>query len=317
MACDDLKRAQRICDKLSPDKIDALARKWFRKLPHPFTGKDRAAGFRYDVSILQAEFSLTQVLEKPVLGRQFFEHVIRENLDIGRPSQVQLIFERKVIKSTPGRFRTRIITNGVIPSLHVDYKRTRIKQYHKESQALRTETIINHTPDFGIGKRLKNLPSLREVGFSANRRLLDVQCVSHDCSLGETTFSEMNAPKQVNGQRVSALRFGDPLVQALMPVLCLFCSWLTNRNSELSTQSVCHDSAHVGCGTTSDDKHHGIMKAHGTAIASRLPGCVSPSHPSSQHLLRQPMLASGISRKAPSPLSWHSKVNRGTVLTDL
>ena len=71
------------------------------------------------------------------------------------------------------------------PSLHVDYKNSRIKQYHKEGRALRTETTINNTPDFGIGKRLHNLPALREVGFRANRRLLDVQRISHDCAIGE------------------------------------------------------------------------------------------------------------------------------------
>lgn len=222
LSCSEPKRAQAICDQMSADKIDRLLRKWLRLLPHPFTGKDRQAGYRYDVSILQAEFSLTQVLDKPVLGRKFFEEVIRENIDIGRPDQVQLIFERKVTKCTPGRFRTRVITEGVTPSLHVDYKHSRIKQYHKESQALRTETTINNTYDFGIGKRLKNLPSLRKVGFSANRRLLGVQCISHDCSLGETTFSEINSAKRVNDQRVSALRFGDPTVQALMGVISLF-----------------------------------------------------------------------------------------------
>ncbi len=113
------------------------------------------------VSILQAEFSLTQVLDRPVAGRVFFEEVIRENLDIGRPGQVQLIFDRRVNRRTPGRFRTRVITEGVTPSLHVDYKRSRIKQYHKEGQALRTETTINDTRDFGVGRRLKNLPALR------------------------------------------------------------------------------------------------------------------------------------------------------------
>jgi hypothetical protein len=156
-----------------------------RKLPHPFTAKDRQAGYRYQISILQAEFSLTQVLDRPVTGRVFFEEVIRENLDIGRPTQVQLIFDRRVSRRTPGRFRTRVITDGVVPSLHVDYKNSRIKQYHKEGRALRTETTINNTRDFGIGKLLKNLPTLRQVGFQANRRLLDVQTVSHDCSLGE------------------------------------------------------------------------------------------------------------------------------------
>ena len=162
------------------------------------------------------------MLDRPVTGRRFFEEVIRENLDIGRPSQVQLIFGRRVNSRTPGRFRTRVITSGVIPSLHVDYKNSRIKQYHKEGRALRTETTINNTRDFGIGKLLHNLPALRQVGFQANRRLLDVQKVSHDCSIGEDAFDKVVQPIEVDGQRASALRFGDPRVHALFSVLVLF-----------------------------------------------------------------------------------------------
>jgi hypothetical protein len=175
---------------LSEDKIDALLRKWLCRLPHPFPPQDRQAGYRYQISILQLELSLTQVLDRPVSGRIFFEDVIRENLDIGRPKQVQLIFDRWVTRSTPGRFRTRVITDGVIPSLHIDYKGTRIKQYHKEGQALRTETTINNTYDFYIGKNLRNLPALRRIGFQANRRLLQVQCISHDCILPKRPFKK-------------------------------------------------------------------------------------------------------------------------------
>jgi hypothetical protein len=91
-------------DGLSAEKIEALLRKWLRLLPHPFAAKDRQAGYRYQLSILQIELSLTQVLDRPVSGRIFFEQVIRENLDIGRPKQIQLIFERWVTKRTPDRF---------------------------------------------------------------------------------------------------------------------------------------------------------------------------------------------------------------------
>src|SRR5438132_7232282 len=164
LACENPQRVQAICDGLSAEKIDALLRKWRRRLPHPFTAQDRRAGYRYDLSILQAEFSLTQVLDRPLTGRIFFEEVIRENLDLGRPDQVQLIFQRRVQKNTPGRFRTRVVTEGVTPSLHIDYKHTRIKQYHKEGRALRTETTINNTRDFAIGKRPHNLPALPEIG---------------------------------------------------------------------------------------------------------------------------------------------------------
>ena len=221
-SCADPKLMQRVCDELSACKIDRLLRKWLKRLPHPFPPRDRAAGYRYDLSILQAEFSLTQVLDQPVTGRIFFEEVIRENLDIGRPSQVSLVFDRKVSRRTPGRFRTRVITDGVVPSLHVDYKKTRIKQYHKEGQALRTETTINDTRDFAIGRRIENLPELRKIGFAANRRLLDVQRIGHDCFIGEASFQDLQRPITVNDQRAAALRFADPRVQALLNVLLLF-----------------------------------------------------------------------------------------------
>ena len=115
-----------------------------------------------------------------------------------------------------------MITDGVIPSLHVDYKGTRIKQYHKEGRALRAETTINNANDFYIGKRLHNLLTLRRIGFQANRRLLEVEKITHDCILAEETFQQLNRPRQVESQRASALRFGDPKVQALWSALLVF-----------------------------------------------------------------------------------------------
>ena len=175
LKCADPKRLQAICDGLSAAKIDALLRKWLRLVPHPFTGADRKAGYRYDISILQAEFATTQVLDRPVHGRFFFEQVIRENLDLGRPEEIQLIFNRRIPRTTRARFRTRVVTQDVTPSLNVYYKSTRIKQYHKENRALRTETTINNSYDFAVGKRLTNLLKLRAIGFAANRKLLEVE----------------------------------------------------------------------------------------------------------------------------------------------
>ena len=220
--CADPARAQALAEGLSAEQIEALIRKWLARLPQPFTDAERAAGYEYDISSLQAEFSFTQVLDRPLTGRLFFETAIRENLDLGRPDQVQLIFERRITSRTPSRFRTRVLTAGVTPTLHIDYKHSRIKQYHKEGLALRTETTINDTRDFAIGKRLKNLPALRHIGFQANRRLLHVQTLSHDCLLGEEAFQQVNQPQTVSGQRVSALRFTDPHVYALLSALVAF-----------------------------------------------------------------------------------------------
>ena len=227
VSCADPVRLQTICDQMGSEQMDGLLRRWLARLPHPYTAEDRQAGYRYDLSILQAEFSLTQILDRPLSGRILFEEIIRENLDIGRPHMVQLVFDRRVTKNTPGRFRTRVLTEGVIPSLHVDYKNSRIKQYFKRvpdvvEVGARTETTINNTRDFYIGKRLCNLPALRQVGFQANRRLLEVERLSHDCAVGEEALLQLNGPVEVNGQRTSALRTTDLRVLALWHLLVWF-----------------------------------------------------------------------------------------------
>ena len=182
---------------------------------------------------------MTQLLDKPVSGRMFFEQVIRDNLDIGRPDQVALVFDRKLIRrgprATPGPFRTRVITQGVTPSLYVDYKHTRIKQYHKQGRALRTETTINNTRDFSIGKRLTNLPALREIGFSANRRLLHVQRLGHDPITGTDALHAITDPvTTATGARVPGLRLADRRSHALLSALLVFrCQPNGFANSEL------------------------------------------------------------------------------------
>ena len=104
---------QRLPDGLTADKIDALLRKWLARLPHPFSAGDREQGIRYDISILQAEFARTEVFDRPMAGRVFFEEVVRENLDMGRPDHVQLTSNPRVSRRTPTRHRTRVITDGV------------------------------------------------------------------------------------------------------------------------------------------------------------------------------------------------------------
>ena len=226
LECDDPGALQRICDRLSPTKIDTFFRKWLARLPHPFTAADRRAGYRYELSVLQAEFSLTQVLDRPHSGRVFFEQLIRDNLDLGRPDKASLIFDRRVRlrgkRATPSRWRTRVLTPEVTPSIHVDYKHSKIKQYHKLQRAIRTETTINDTRDFGIGKRLRNLPALREVGFSANRRLLATQRLGHDPIAAARVLHQVTDPVTVGDTRVAGLRFGDPRAMALLSLLAVF-----------------------------------------------------------------------------------------------
>jgi hypothetical protein len=162
-----------------------------------------------------------------VSGRIFFEQVIRDNLDLGRPDRISLIFGRSIYRGrknhTPGTFATRVVTDGVTPSLHVLYKHAQIKQYHKLGKALRTETTINQAMDFGVGKRLTNLPALRQIGYTASRRLLAVQRLSHDPIAGDSVLRSACDPViHANGTRIAGLRVTDPRAQALLHILLIF-----------------------------------------------------------------------------------------------
>ena len=222
-SCADPKKLQETCDRLGPEDIERVFRKWLRRLPLPLCGKDREAGYDWQLSIWQMEVSLTQIFDRPQRGREFFEEVMRDNLDLGRPDRLQLIFERRVTKATPGPFRTRVIEVGVHPSLHIQYKQFDLKQYFKEGRGLRTEGTFRNPKDFQVNKGLANLPYLERLGRHINRRLLEVERVSHNCGLaGDSIHRVVQPTVNDDGQKAPGLKFGDPRVMALWVALSLF-----------------------------------------------------------------------------------------------
>jgi hypothetical protein len=235
LSCEDPKKLQEICDSLGSEQIGRFFRKWLQRIPLPLTPEDRLSGYDWELSIWQVEVSLTQVFDRPLRGRQFFEEVLRDNLDLGRPDRIALVFDRKITKATPGRFRTRVINEGVHPSLHVEYKKFHLKQYFKEGRALRTEGTFNDPKDFGVNKGLRNLPYLQQLGRNINRRLLDVQRVSSNCGMSNESIQKVVQPTVTeDDQRAPGLKFGDPRVMALFLALTLFTNLVNGfRNRDL------------------------------------------------------------------------------------
>jgi hypothetical protein len=225
LTCADPARLQTLCDQLGPRDIQQMFDRWSRRLPWPMSPADRAAGFDHRLTLCQLEISLTQIFDRPVQGRHFFEAVIRENLDLGRPDRVRLLFPRRLTSRTPPPrygYRTRVITDGVEPSLHIEYKRSHLKQYFKEGHGLRSELTINNPNDFGFTKGLEQLPALRALGDDVNRTLLTVERVSQHCTLTTDALDRLQHPLQVGQLRISALRFGDPRIHALCQALSGF-----------------------------------------------------------------------------------------------
>jgi hypothetical protein len=220
LSCENPERLQVICHQLDAEKIQALFDRWVEQLPWPLTPEQRAAGYAHQLSIWQLEVSRTQVFQDPEQGWALVEALIRDNLDLGRPDRVSLIFERKVTKATPGEFHTRVLREGVQPIMRIRYKHSALKQYLKDGRALRTEMVFNNTQDFGIPRGLKNFPRLVEMGYHFNDRLLEQEQISQDCFLSLQEMRKLGQSSRMeDGQRASALRFAEPRLMAVLEVL--------------------------------------------------------------------------------------------------
>ncbi|MFV2064467.1 MAG: hypothetical protein ACC726_13305, partial [Chloroflexota bacterium] len=157
---------------LGADQIRAFFARQMAQLPQPLTVEDRDAGYGYALSMLQVEVSDTRIFDRPMRARQWFEATIAEQLTLGRPETVSLLFHRRPNRRTPGRFETRVVNAYTTPTITFRYKHSTVKQYLKGGLALRTETTVNDTYDLDIGRRLENLAEIRSRGEAINAGLL-------------------------------------------------------------------------------------------------------------------------------------------------
>ena len=157
----------------------------------------------------QIEVSRTLVFDVPRRARAFFEASVADNLDIGRPDEIKLIFSRQIYKNTKSEFATKAVTRGTEVTVNAFYKHSRIKQYLKQGRALRVETVVNSPTDFGVPRRLIHLAELVEKAKGANRRLLELQRAGQGCAIETALWERISQPSLEEGQRTGALRFGD------------------------------------------------------------------------------------------------------------
>jgi hypothetical protein len=217
---------QAVCDRLGPAQIQAFCHRWLDTLPTPLTGADEVAGYWWEFSMRQIETSRTIVFDAPRHGRAFFEALVADNLDLGRPDTVEIIFSgrpgprRGRKPAVPQTFKTKVVTRGVDVTVNAFYKHSRIKQYLKDGRALRIETVVNDTYDLGVQRRLHNLNELQGKARAINHRLLDTERVGQGCVLASPAFARVAHPSIEDGRRAPALRFGDPRVMALTGALC-------------------------------------------------------------------------------------------------
>jgi len=224
-ACDDPAGLQAICDRLGPAEIQAFFDRWLSRLPVPLTAADQAAGYWWELSMRQVETSRTLVFDAPRQARAFFEALIADNLDLGRPEHVEILFKRDPRGRKPkdqagGRFRTAIDRNSQGVTINAFWRHSRVKQYLKDGRALRIETVVNSPDDLGCQRRLHNLPELQARARAINARLLETERVGQGCVFDSPAFARISQPTFTqDGRRAPGLRFGDPRVMALAGTL--------------------------------------------------------------------------------------------------
>jgi len=233
-ATDDPALLQRICDALQPGTINVFFQRWLHRLPLPLGSADQQAGYWWECSMAQVEVSRTIVFTAPRHARGFFDALVTDNLDLGRPDTLEIIFDRQVRSSTEGEFRTNVITRGTEVTINAFYKHSRIKQYLKDGRALRVETVINAPGDLGCQRRLRNLDELQARARAVNARLLQTERAGQACVLANPVFERIAHPSvDADGRRATAMRFGDSRAQALAGALCVtLCAvtGITNRS---------------------------------------------------------------------------------------
>jgi hypothetical protein len=218
-ACPEPERLQGICDGFGPQHVQWFFDRWIGQLPTPFTKADRDAGYWWQLSMRQVEVSRTLVIDDPRRARAFFEALVADNIGIGRPEQIAIVFARQVRTTTKGVFRTRVFDPGTDVKVDFSYKHSRIKQYLKDSRALRIEAVINKPDDLGVGRRLEHLSELIAKARQINDRLLMIERAGQSCAIGSALFERIHQPYNREGHRTGALRFGDSRAMALAGAL--------------------------------------------------------------------------------------------------
>jgi hypothetical protein len=274
-SCADPAALQDICDRLGPGTIEVFFERWMSRLPLPLTDTDRAAGYWWELSMRQIEVSRTLVFDAPRHARSFFEALVADNLDIGRPDSVELIFHGLRRTGRPPKLdcvpKTKVVTRNTDVTVNAFYKSSRIKQYLKHGRALRIETVINCPGDLRCQRRLVHLDELQPRARAINRRLLDTERVGQGCVLASPAFERIARPTLTeDGRKTPALRFGDLRVQALAGALCttmLAVTGITNKSLRALMTGLLDGTAY-----TMNQASYDLTRLRVNGLITRIPG---------------------------------------------
>jgi hypothetical protein len=219
VSVDDMAAFRRAVAALTHQAVARFCDHWVYRCINLFPPSARRKGFRYQWYIDQVERCHNLLFSSSDRLNALFARLLDNGRSIGQPHVISRLFQRRLqAHRTGGRMQRTQQEDYCLKAWH---KKTYIKQYNKQGVGLRTETSTHDVREFGIKKKLSNLPYLLQCMDNCNKRLLTWEDTIDQTTVSARFVEKLGQPTVCeNGRRVPGLKLHDPrLYQGLAAVL--------------------------------------------------------------------------------------------------
>jgi hypothetical protein len=212
-------------DRLSTGMLQRRCAYWVRRLVPTFNLAERTAlqpGYRY--SMAQMELAADVIFKRSAPLKALFRRACELGVLVGDAERTTHLFGRRINRLHQGKLQTVLDQrDSGHPVLRWYYQTSFAKQYTRGDQngdrILRTETCSNDTRHFGVGRRLDNLPLLRQRLAATNERCLVLQAELLTSTVDTGQLAALAEPTLIGNHRIPGLKLHDDRVIRLLETL--------------------------------------------------------------------------------------------------
>ena len=236
--CADPDRLATIADRLDERILQQRANFWTTRLTPRFSARERArCQLHYQWSVAQIEFARDVIFRRRARLHDLFQRAVEIGVALGGATQTRHIFGRRINRRYHGKLETVLDRRDEgFPVLRSYYKSSYVKQYEKGNLLLRTETCLNDTYHLNIGRKLANLPALKQRLAATTDRYLEQQAELLDSTIDTGALAKLAAPVTTGKRRVPGIKLHDDrvirLLDGLLYTVGLLGNWTTRELHE-------------------------------------------------------------------------------------
>ena len=221
----DVAALQAAADRLSAALLHRRGAYWVRRLVPVFSTTERAAlqpGYRY--SMAQMELATDLVFKRGAPLKALFQRACELGVLVGGAERTTQLFGRRIDRRYQGKLQTLLDQREAgHPVLRWYCQTSFAKHYTRGDRSgdriLRAETCANDTRHFGVGRRLENLPLLRQKLVATNDRSLALQAELLSSPVDTGQLAALTQPTTIGHRRIPGLKLHDDRVIRVLETL--------------------------------------------------------------------------------------------------